>query len=225
MNLRELIQRVRQLGDDLEKPYLWSDEVIRDRLNDAQDEAAIRGRLLRVTAESHPTLCEIDVSAGEAAHALHPSLYEISHQSWRRAGETRREPLRLVSREWIDAAIPDWRNLDPAPPAFLVRDESMVQLVPAPDGAGALLLEGYRVPLSPMVADDDEPEIARVHHIHLCQWVLYVGYSVPDAELLNPGAAAAAEAEFRRYFGARPDSDLRRSTRDDETQHIEAYWP
>ena len=225
MNLRELIHRVRVLSDDLNKPYLSKDEDIRDRLNDAQNEAAIRGRILRVTAESNPALCEIDASAGEAAHALHQSLYEISHQSWRKAVEARREPLRLVSREWIDGAIPDWRNMDPAQPEFLVRDEGMVQLVPAPDAAGTILLEGYRLPLSPMANDDDEPDIPPVHHIHLCQWALYVGYLVPDGDLLNPGAAAAAEAEFRRYFGARPDSDLRRSTRDDETQHVEAYWP
>ena len=39
----------------------------------------------------------------------------------------------------------------------------------------------------------------------------------------NPGKSAAAEAEFTRYFGARPDADLRADTRNDETHRIVAW--
>ena len=71
--------------------------------------------------------------------------------------------------------------------------------------------------------EDDEPRIPLAHHIHLVQWALHVGYSLPDAETFNPGKSQAAEAEFARYFGARPDADLRADTRNDETHRIVAW--
>jgi hypothetical protein len=74
-----------------------------------------------------------------------------------------------------------------------------------------------------MALDGDEPCILAVHHIHLVQWALYRAFSKPDAEIFDPNRAAQAEAEFSRYFGARPDSDLRSDTREDEPQHIVAW--
>ena len=224
MNLAALIRRVRLLADDRGDPPFWADEDITDWLNEATTEAAIRGRLLRVTAESNPSLCELGATAGDPAATLHEAMYEISHQSWLKAGETRREPLCLRSRERLDREWPDWRNLDPDEPRYLIQDDRLLQLVPAPSADGAILLEGYCTPLSVMVADDDEPPIPAIHHIHLVQWALHVGYSLPDAETFNPDKSARAEFEFSRYFGARPDSDLRMNTRHDEPQHVVAHW-
>ena len=50
-------------------------------------------------------------------------------------------------------------------------------------------------------------------------------YSRPDADTFDAGRAANAEAAFTRYFGPRPDSDLRRSTRSDEPHTNKAFWP
>ena len=47
MTLADLIRRFRVLADDKVQPYLWADEDVIDWLNDAQAQAAVRGRLLR----------------------------------------------------------------------------------------------------------------------------------------------------------------------------------
>lgn len=220
MRREALRRRVRLLAKDTALPYLWQDEDIDDWLNEAQQEAAIRARLLRATPASHPALCEFSLTAGETAIALPEQLYEISYQEWVIGAE--RRPLKLVSREWMDTTLPGWRAMPAAEPDYLVQDRQALEVVPPPIAAGAVLIEGYRLP-EPMGADDEEPGIPLAHHIHLVQWALHIGYSLPDAETFDPGKSQAAEAEFTRYFGARPDADLRADTRNDETHRIVAW--
>ena len=210
MRREALRRRVRLLAQDTTLPYLWQDEDIDDWLNEAQQEAAIRARLLRATPASHPALCEYTMAAGETAITVPDQLYEISHQEWNAGGE--RRPLKLVSREWMDTTLPGWRASPAAEPDYLVQDRQALEVVPAPSTDGAVLIEGYRLP-EPMELDADEPRIPLAHHIHLVQWALHIGYSLPDAETLNPGKSQTAEAEFTRYFGARPGAYLRADTR------------
>ena len=220
MRREALRRRVRLLAQDTTLPYLWQDEDIDDWLNEAQQEAAIRARLLRATPASHPALCEFSLTAGETAIALPEQLYEISYQEWVIGAE--RRPLKLVSREWMDTTLPGWRAMPAAEPDYLVQDRQALEVVPPPIADGSVRIEGYRLP-EPMQADNDEPDIPLAHHIHLVQWALHVGYSMPDAETFNPGKSQAAEAEFTRYFGARPDADLRADTRNDETHRIVSW--
>lgn len=60
----------------------------------------------------------------------------------------------------------------------------------------------------------------QTHHPHLVEWALHKAFSVPDAEFFDPNRAQIAEAKFIDYFGERPDSDLRRITREDVPQHM-----
>lgn len=223
MTLAELIARYRIAAHDHGEPPFCTNEEVRDYLNEGEVEAVIRGRMLRTTAEGEPTMCAIAVTAGASLYPLHPALYELSYQAWRADGDAVRTPLRLVTREWLDRNVMYWRDMPHDAPLYLVNDGHSLQLVPTPSKGGKLLLEGYRTPLTQMALDGDEPSILAVHHIHLVQWALYRGFSKPDAEIFDPNRAAQAEAEFSRYFGARPDSDLRSDTREDEPQHIVAW--
>ena len=224
MTLAELIRRVRVAADDLRQPFLWADADIADRLNDAETEAAIRKRLLHEATD--PEMCQIVVSAGIATYRLHAAMYELTYQAFRTNGETLRQPLALVSKEWLDGYMPDWRERT-GTPEFVMQDGQSLRLAPMPDVPGHVLLEGYRVPLSPMRVDhagEDAPEIPSPHHLHLIPWALYRGYSVPDTETFDPRRAQFAEDEFTRYFGPRPDADLRRETREDIPHRVEAFW-
>lgn len=223
MDLEALIADFRVRVDDRIEPYLFDDEVVTPWLNEAEHEAAIRRRLIREAA--NPAICEIAVSAGVGDYGLHPSVFEVSYQAFKAAGATTRTKLHLVTREWLDRHVRDWRDADDGEPAYLVQDGLRLRLVPAPSIDGTLFIEGYRTPLADMENDSDTPEIADAHHRHLVQWALFRGYSVPDKEVFDPERAAQAEAEFTRYFGARPDADLRSDTRMDESHHNAAIWP
>ena len=52
MNLEQLIQQFRVDADDLVQPYLWPDEWVAQWLTEAQNEAAIRGRLIYEAANA-----------------------------------------------------------------------------------------------------------------------------------------------------------------------------
>jgi hypothetical protein len=223
VTLKELIARVRVLANDQIKPYFWSDEEITAWLNEAVDEAAIRGRLLYEKQDSY---CKTSVVQGEDTYPLPPALYEIVHLSFQPEKQERRVPLRLISHEDMDAVRPGWREHFGLP-VFALQGERTIRLAPTPNCGGLLHIEGYRLSVRKMRlnhGDEDTPEIHPASHIHLAQWALHKGFSVPDADAFDPERSALAEQEFTRYFGWRPDSNLRRITREDVPHHVQAFW-
>lgn len=225
MTLAELISRVRTDANDKVQPYFWSDEEITAWLNDAVDEAAVRGRLIHESVL--PEVCLIEVHAGVAVYPLNPALYELDHLGFKHEYGDRTESLKLRSVEALDAVTPHWRERS-GRPLYAIQSDTTIRLVPTPDHDGELRLEGYRLPLAPILLVDKEtatPEISAAHHVHLIQWVLHQGFSVPDAESFDQERAKLGEEAFTAYFGLRPDSDLRRTQRADVQHHVEAFWP
>lgn len=222
MNLEQLIAQFRVDAGDTVATYLFEDEWVAGWMTEATAEAAIRGRLLMEA--SNPAVCQIAVTAGVAVYPLHTSLFELVHLRFVPTGSTRSEPVTLVTREELERIRPRWRD-DADRLEFAIQDDTRVQLVAPPTANGILHIEGYRVPLKALANDNDKPEISAAHHHHLVHWALHRAFSRPDAEAFDAGRAAKAEAEFTRYFGMRPDSDLRRSTRSDEAHTNKAFWP
>ena len=223
MTLEQLIQQFRVDADDLTEPHFWDAEWIATWLTEAVNEAAVRGRLIYEAAD--PAICEIAVTAGTATYPLHASLYELVSLRFKVAGSDRSEPVHIKTREELDRIRPGWRDRSDSQPRFAIQDDTRLTLVDRPSTAGTLHLEGYRLPLKPLVNDTDKPEIHQGHHRHLVHWALHRAFSKPDSETIDPQRAAAAEAAFARYFGPSPDADLRRSTRHDEVQTNKVFFP
>ncbi|MDB5886682.1 MAG: hypothetical protein JWR74_2853 [Polaromonas sp.] len=221
MNLAGLIAQYRIDGDDVKTPYRADDEAVMAWLNDATVEACIRGRLLHESGNA--AICQIAVAADVRVYALHPALYEISHIAYKATGATWREPLELASAENLDRVRPGWRDCA-GRAEFAIQSDTAIRLAFTPSTAGILYVEGYRLPLAPLVDMVDVPEINAAHHIKLVLWALHKGFSVPDSQMVDPARAAQAEKAFTGYFGLRPDADLRRATRHDEVQHNPAFW-
>ena len=220
MTLDDLIRRFRVRANDMAQPHLFADQDVIDWLNDAEEQACVRGRLLR--EDALPEMCRIVLEAGKSTYKLHQKLYEISHLRVLPQNGGRSRHLLIKTREWLDAEMPDWRDSN-RPAMFAIQDDISLRVVGKVDDGDALALECYRLPLKPMEADNSKPEIHIAHHDHLIDWALHRAFSVPDAETFDPNRAALAEQAFTAYFGSRPDSDLRRSTRHDEVQTIKAF--
>ena len=221
MNLEQLIQQFRVDADDLTEPHFWDAEWIATWLTEAQAEAAIRNRLLYEA--SNPAVCQIAVSASAATHDLHKSLFELVHLRFQATGAATSSVLPIKAREELDRIRPGWRD-ETGTPRYAVQDDTRITLVPRPELAGTLHVEGYRVPLKALENDTDKPELNESHHRHLVHWALHRAFSKPDSETIDPTRAATAEAAFTRYFGPSPDADLRRSTRHDEVQTNKAFF-
>lgn len=216
MTLEQLIARFRTESNDRVEPYFCSDDDVTQWLADAEEEAAIRARLL--IEDLNPLYCEIAVSAGAASAPLHPRVYEIAHQTFTPAGTTGACELVLISRERLDQVRPEWRNLPADDPRWLIQSETAVRLVPTPSRDGLLRIEAYRLPLKRLALPTQKPEIHEANHVHLVNWALFKGYSIPDPEFNDQGRARTALDAFEQHFGLRPDANLRRSTRSDEVQ-------
>ena len=221
MNLEQLIAQFRIDVDDLVQPYLWPDEWVAPWLTEAVSEAAVRGRLIYEAANA--AVSQIAVSANAATHELHKSLFELVHLRFQATGAATSSVLSIKAREELDRIRPGWRD-ETGTPRYAVQDDTRITLVPRPEVAGTLHIEGYRVPLKALENDTDKPEIHEAHHRHLVHWALHRAFSKPDSETIDPTRAATAEAAFTRYFGPSPDADLRRSTRHDEVQTNKAFF-
>ncbi|AVQ84289.1 phage adaptor protein [Variovorax sp. PMC12] len=223
MTLQQLIRRFRVLARDTVAPYLWADEDVRDWFNDAQAQAAVRARLL--LEDSLPAVCQIVMEAGRHTYPLHASLYELTNLHLVDAVPEPVE-LKLVSRGWLDREAPGWRVGEGVPAGelrYALQGDTTLRLVNTPTAAGTLFIEGYRLPLATMTANDDVPEIHKAHHEKLIQWPLHRAFSIPDSQAFDPNRAAIAEGEFTAYFGPMPDADMRRITREDTDQTTVVY--
>lgn len=224
MTLDDLIRQFRVRSKDRVAPYLTETRDVEDWLNEAEEEACIRGRLIRdvVTAD----VVQIALTPGTWQYELHPAVYELIDLAIHPDGTAdpyRWRGLKLVTREWLDNNVRDWRERTDAHWGFhqyVVQDDRRLQVVGRIDPGDVLHIEAYRLPLVKIEeSDTQEPEIARVHHRRLIDWALYQAFSVPDSDLFDPVRAQQALKDFEDYFGLRPDSDLRRTTRTDEVQH------
>lgn len=222
MNLAQLRNQFRIDSDDLRAPYLWDDKWVDGWLAEAENEAAIRGRLLMEASNS--AVCQIAVTANTAVYPLHSTLFEIVHLRFLPTGATRSEPVVMKTREELDRIRPGWRDSADRL-EFAIQDDTRIQLVGTPKVAGVLHIEGYRLPLKPMSSDSDKPEINAAHHRHLVHWALHRAFSKPDADAFDPKRALSHAIEFEGYFGPPVDADLRRSTRHDEVQTNKVFWP
>lgn len=222
MNLTDLIARFRTDANDKAQPYFWEDAEVTAWLNDAQEEAVIRGRLIHESA--NPSMCNIALAAGQSVCNIHQTMYELDYLGYQTTGQADVSCLRLVSQDYLNSDVKNWRQLE-GTPKYAIQSDKGLRIVPKPLLAGVLMIEGYRLPKTPMEGGDDEPEINKAHHRQLIFWVLHRAFSIPDTEAFDPNRAAIAEREFTQYFGLRPDVDLRRITREDVQHHVQAFWP
>lgn len=202
MNLRELITAFRVLSKDTVKKYLWPDDELITWFAEAEKEAAIRARLIRDSDE-------IALSAGDKSCDLPSGMFDVQYAELRAVDGTAYE-IHSIDHVELTALRPGWRTKTDRPREFIDNGDGTLTLGYVCDAAYTLYIEGFRTPKNSMDSDSDTPEISEEHHIHLLDWVFFRAYSKPDVDTLNPGKSTDGEDRFTRYFGKRPNADLRR---------------
>ncbi|MGH8117638.1 MAG: hypothetical protein ACREP0_05140 [Rhodanobacteraceae bacterium] len=147
MNTRELLAALREMLDDTTQPYLWPDESLVRRLNNAVREACLRARLLKDDETSCPNLCRLQVRAGDPYVRYAPQILVVRRGRLRGA---HRNKLWALTAESMDRYRPDWQDwgATPAHPAFMVMDltQKTLRLVPTPAADDTLYLRAWRMP-------------------------------------------------------------------------------
>lgn len=202
MNFGDLKAEFRVRVQDTVRPYLWPDTDLDRWFPEAEMEAAIRARLLHDSDE-------FSFSAGDVPRIdLPDSLFDIQYAELRDSSGNA-FPIDASSRADQDKYNRQWRQ-NVARPTFYIHDDKAMLLNAIPDQDYTLYIEFFRLPLNPMSADEDSPEIGEIHHLRLIDWVEFRAYSKPDADAKDSGKAKDAEARFVANFGKRPSADLRR---------------
>lgn len=201
MNLDGLEARCRSDAKDETAPYLWSSAEWTAGLNEAENEACIRSRLIE-----DEEIAGV-MTAGDPYVVLPEKAFSVS-----RAVIVGGNRLRLIERHELDLCGSLQWETETGTPDRAYRTGNRLRLVPIPVEDGSLSISAFCTPSSPMVSGSDVPEIAaRLHH-HLVDWALRNAYLKADVDTFDPAAAARHEAEFARVFGPRPDEvELRRT--------------
>ncbi len=220
MNAEDLIAQYRTDAADNEESYLAKDADILVWLDEAQEEACIRARLIYEAV--NPKVCSIAVTAGQSVYPLHASVLDIMKATFTPTGSTTKAELTLSDRIELDRTRSGWRDKVEAP-KYAIQDDTNIQLACIPDTDGTLSIECYRLPLK-KIEDADKPEIGSAHHRHLVQWVLFRAFGRPDSEVFDPTRSERAKAAFEKMFGLHPDANLRRSYSANTPMHNKAVW-
>ena len=128
MDLEALIRRFRVLANDNVQPYFWADVDVTDWLNDAHAQACVRGRLIR--EDENQAVCQIALAPGQHTYPLHASVYELINLRIKGSGTEPSRPMSIKSREWLDANVCDWRDMD-RPSQWLIQDDTTLRVVGA----------------------------------------------------------------------------------------------
>lgn len=208
--------------DDAAKPYLWTTAEFLLYLNEAEQEAAIRKKLL--FEKVRPAICTIQATvSGGTVYKLNPLIIEIVYATITDS-DGKKSRLELTDRDELDRLDPDWRNVAGRPKHLIHRDNTVEFGCAALDRTYTLNLETHRLPLQCLAKDGDEPEINRVHHMRLLDWVKYRAYMKPDSETLNPNKSAQSLNDFEEYFGIRPDADMRKAENANRPHRVKTHW-
>lgn len=215
MNLGELRAAYRLAMFDTAAPYLWSDAEINGYINDAVNEAAIRAKLIQ--DETTDAVCKLDLVADTHTYTLHSKICGIYRVKV--DGDTR--PLARKSREEMDMEYPGWETQTGKPQIFTeLNDASLIRFVPVPYADVTSRMVVWRLPLNPLVADTDVPEIHDKHHVRLLHWARRCGYLKQDTETFDADAALRQEQLFIDSFGVRPDANVQRKRRESRSHVV-----
>lgn len=230
MTLEDLIASFRVDADDQSRSVngstsdlLWQDDDVTRWFNEAVEEAALRKRL--IFDDTTPDVCQIAVLEGVSGYPLNPALVEITAAFLHTAGSERVIRLYATDRDEMDRIRPDWRT-DRCTPKYFIQEDTRIYLPGIVDADYTMKLEGYRLPLDDeqMSNDSDVPVIAQAHHRFLVHWATHRAYGKQDADTFDPNRSQLALDAFEKYFGLRPDADLRKDQQANRPHHNKAYW-
>ena len=226
MDLSELKSQYRSDADDKVEPYSSSGAEVTAWINEAEEEAAIRARLLHESV--NPDICLIEITAGHVTAGtrifpLHSAVFHITRAVFTPTDSTTEYELQITDRVVQDRVHPGWRSKSEIP-AQVFQNDTTLELGCRPISAGFISIECYRTPLVKIEDSTTEtPEINRVHHRFLIHWVLHRAYSRPDSQIYDPKRSELEEARFTQQFGIRPDAGNRRDV-EASRPHANRAW-
>lgn len=196
MNRTELVADLRGVLDDEAEPYLWDSTKLVRNLDEAVDEACMRGHLLQASATQAITL-------GTREYAMREGWYQIT------GGNISTRPgldMRILGSSVAADEDPDYQRVTGVPEAIVMEREGYYALSPVPDAEATLTLYGYRVPTAAERMAQAGPSstpvaVPRMHHAALVHWAAARAYQTRDADAGDLERSQYHASQFATTFG------------------------
>lgn len=194
MNSTELLTLFRQEVDDLEEPYLWSDDEAFEFMTDAQRQFC---RWTEGIADSRTaSVCQLSIVPDTEWYAKSPLILKVRDarrtDTGRSVGVVNPEHiddygLRFDGNKSVLKAIVDGLT------------DGFFRAYPIPNETVTVNLAVFRLPLLAITDIDQLFEIAEHHHPHLTMWMKKRAYGKQDADTYDQKRSDDYEAQFRAY--------------------------
>ncbi|HBA73473.1 MAG TPA: hypothetical protein DCZ63_15160 [Geobacter sp.] len=198
MTKSELLAAARIALGDTVVPYLWSDAELTSHIQDAEQEAAERANLIKVSGVE--AYCTIAILANTASYSTHALVYEI--EKARITGE--QSALKRTSREKLDFHDVAWEDETGLPREYFLEGNT-ITLYPKPTENATLNLVVLRLPVTPM---GTSPEIHARHHVRMLDWAYRQAFLKKDADTYSESESMKYERMFAASFGQRWDANM-----------------
>lgn len=198
MELVEQITNFRLYTRDKTLPYFWTDTEVTFFLNEGERECCIRGLLL--FDKTTDDVCSVDVAVSENVLDISKLIIEINYAKLVSVATGSEIELEIISRKDLEVLYPNWRTSTKEAYA-VVHDDSSVEIIGTVSEAYTFQMEVFRLPLEDMgTSDNDEPEIANVHHRYIVLWAMHRSYLVNDSDAHAAELSDRYKFEFEEYL-------------------------
>lgn len=195
MNTTELYTLFRSDMDDVNAPYLWSDDDVFGYIGDAQ--TMFCRKTDGISDVTTPAVTQLAITPGAGRITTHKSVLKIRTATRLDTGRS----VEVVNRE--DMAKRNWYFDGTQGPikALVVGEEAhSVRTYPVSNETVNIELMVFRLPMVAITTDgEQEFEIDEQHHRHLLLWCKHLAYSKQDAETIDKNKAAEFEQKFNAY--------------------------
>lgn len=219
MNLGALLDQFYRDADDRALPHIFAETDVTDWLNEAESEAATRGRLI---FDRDSSVCFLGIIAGDVRVDFNECIDEIVYARLLDSAGSYTD-LAILDRVELERTYPLWRETTDKPAALAFYDKHL-QTNCLPDADYTVEIEVYRRPRAVMSIETDEPEISSRHHARLVDWALHRALEVPDTDMYSPDKSALALARFEQYFGHRPRANSRKEQSSNRPHRVKCHW-
>lgn len=195
MNSNDVVTLFRSEVDDLQEPYLWSDDDAFAYLDDAQIEFCRRTEGIADARTASVT--QLSIVPNTEWYAKSPLILKVR-------SATRSDTGRPVAVTNIESQTALGIVFDGAtgPVRSLIdgMDDTAFRAHPVPNETVTINLAVFRLPLVKITSVGGQPlEVASQHHPHLVLWMRHRAYSKQDADAFDPRQAAEYEDRFEKY--------------------------
>lgn len=201
MNLESILMQSRIRLDDLGTTgVLWTDEDLVTYANAGEREICRRALVLK---DATSAITTVSLVSGTPTYSIDPRIILVNRAALNGGGR-----LKRISVEVLDTIL-GWEAASGTPSYFSTDySDGMLLVTPTPNANVDLQLTVYRLPLTPMAAPADTPEIPEALHPYIIDWVCYEAYSKNDADAQNLEKATYFFEKFSKSIGAARPADI-----------------